>query len=113
MIVLCMRKKRWEAVKELSQWGVEEVAECGFIHCSTLENFCYVACEFEQEELVIACIDENMLNSEVRYELDEASGQLFPHIYGLINQQAVIDILPYLHDEDGHWQANEGFAKLN
>ena len=38
---------------------------------------------------------------ELRYEDGDNCGREYPHVYGLINNNAVITVLPYLRDKDG------------
>ena len=45
-----------------------------------------------EQTLVVLVIDPAKLSSEVRYE--PADGQFFPHIYGPIEPEAVIEVRP-------------------
>ncbi len=70
--------------------------EEGFIHCSTdLAQVSAVLDRFYrgiEDTLVLLVIDPHLLDAEVRHE--PADGQLFPHIYGPIPIQAVIEVRP-------------------
>lgn len=111
MILHCIKKTDWEDRKNKTSWGEEELAIDGFIHCSTIELFWRVTKFFEEveDELVILCIDEDKLESEVIYEDKENTGKLFPHVYGLINNDAVVDVLPYLRNKKGQYTKNKEF----
>ena len=50
MIVHCMRKVDWEAIKDKEFWGEEQLEKEGFIHCSKVEQFDYVAPSFENKD---------------------------------------------------------------
>jgi uncharacterized protein (DUF952 family) len=39
----------------------------------------------------------------VRDEDLDGSGQTFPHIYGPLNLDAVVDVRPYVRAENGRW----------
>lgn len=52
--------------------------------------------------MVIVCIDENKLESEVKFEDGDHYGRYYPHVYGLINNSAVIQGLPFLRDKSGN-----------
>lgn len=52
-------------------------------------------------------IDTDKLEVEVRWEDGDDSGGSYPHIYGLINLDAVTAVLPYLRDENGMWIKND------
>ena len=50
MILHCMRKVDWEAIKDKEFWGEEQLEKEGFIHCSKVEQFDYVAPSFENKD---------------------------------------------------------------
>ena len=50
MIVHCMRKVDWEAIKDKEFWGEEQLEKEGFIHCSKVEQFDYVEPSFENKD---------------------------------------------------------------
>lgn len=108
MIVHCIRKVDWEAIKDKEFWGEEQLEKEGFIHCSKVEQFDYVAPSFENKkyEFVLLCIEENKLISEVKYEDSDACGMYFPHVYGLINNDSILMVLPFLKDASGHYKRN-------
>ena len=71
----------------------------GFIHCSTREQAVATANNFfrGQRDLLILRIDENRLRAELRYETPATEGdnrarELFPHIYGPLNLDAVVAV---------------------
>ena len=47
-------------------------------------------------------IDEEKVVSKIKYE-DAGNGKYYPHIYGSLNIDAVIDIIPYNADESGNF----------
>lgn len=111
MIIHCMLKSKWDERKDKKEWGDEELKQEGFIHCSTIEYFWRVAPNFldVEEPMVILCIDEKKLISEVRYEDGDNCGRFYPHIYGTVNNEAVIKVLPFLKAIDGKLQKNPEF----
>ena len=108
MILHCIKSSLWEERKALPVWGEKELLSEGFIHCSTVEYFWRVAPNFkaEKEKLLLLCIDEEKLTAEVRYEDGDGVGRAYPHIYGLVNNDAVSVVLPFLRDENGDWLKN-------
>ena len=114
MILHCMKKATWEERRNKTSWGKRNFDAEGFIHCSTVEYFWRVAPNFIdiKEELVIVCIDEDKLTSEVRYEDGDNCGRAYPHVYGLINNDAVIKVLPFVRDENGRYVKNPEFKEV-
>jgi len=103
-----MKKSLWEERKNSLCWGQSEIEREGFIHCSTVEYFWRVSGNFAsvREEMVLIVIDEGKLRSEVRYEDGDNCARAYPHVYGLINNDAVKQALPYLRHADGTWIKN-------
>ena len=111
VILHSINKSSWEKVKNSKIWGKELIEKEGFIHCSTIEYFWRVAPNFKdvKEELLLLVIDENKLTSTVKYEDGDNCGRAYPHVYGEINNDAIINILPFLKDENSNWIKNEEF----
>lgn len=111
MILHCMKKSTWEDRKTKAYWGQRNIDAEGFLHCSTVEYFWRVAPNFDniEDELVLVCLDEDKIESEVRYEDGDNCGRAYPHVYGLINNSAVIMVLPFLRDENGKYIKNIEF----
>jgi len=83
----------------------------GFIHCSTVRQVLPVAAQFYkgQSGLVLLEIDPKRLASELRWEAPAGGaapagvpeGEAFPHIYGTVNLDAVIQVLEFEPDPNG------------
>ncbi|KKM13251.1 hypothetical protein LCGC14_1718170 [marine sediment metagenome] len=103
-IILHITKREvWEAARESGAYAAESLESQGFIHCSTPEQALAVA-DFlfrGQRDLVLLCIDEALLQSDVRYENLEGGQKLFPHVYGPIDLDSVVDVLDFPPTEDG------------
>ena len=63
------------------------------------------------EELVLVCIDEKKLTSEVRFEDGDNCGRYYSHVYGLINNSAVMQVLPFQKDILGNYMKNKELLK--
>jgi len=74
----------------------------GFIHCSTREQVVWVANQRfrDVDGLVLLVIDINQVKPAIRYESVE-EGELFPHIYGPLNSDAVTDVVAFVQGSDG------------
>ena len=114
MILHCVKKSIWEERKNKEYWGQRNLDAEGFLHCSTIDYFWRIIWLFEeeQEEFVIVCIDEEKLESEVCYEDGDNCGRAYPHIYGLVNNSAVVDVLPFLRDASGKYVKNPAFLNV-
>lgn len=75
----------------------------GFIHASTANQVETVANALYSgaSGLVVLLIDTARLDPEVRYESAAGSDEQFPHIYGPLNIDAVINQLPFAQDDSG------------
>ncbi|MEP7113696.1 MAG: DUF952 domain-containing protein [Ilumatobacteraceae bacterium] len=69
-----------------------DLAEEGYIHCSTAEQWPGVIERFyaDAHDLLLLHIDETKLTSPLVYEQLPGMPEPFPHIYGPINVDAVV-----------------------
>jgi uncharacterized protein (DUF952 family) len=76
----------------------------GFIHCSYRNQVEWAANRFyaAEPELLVLSLDPSRLTSPVRDE-DPGNGELFPHIYGPIQPEAVTAVDQMQHGTDGRW----------
>ena len=88
-------KKEWEIVQISGYYKATSLATEGFIHCSTAEQVNGVLERYfkGQTNLVKLVIDTSKLTPELKYELAPSINEYFPHVYGEINIDAVIDIV--------------------
>ncbi|BAY88218.1 MULTISPECIES: DUF952 domain-containing protein [unclassified Tolypothrix] len=93
---------QWEEAKTLGSYRADSLETEGFIHCSEANQILKVANRFfkHQKGLVILFIDADQVKAEVRYEEAEI-GELFPHIYGKLNIDAVFQVINFESGEDG------------
>ena len=85
----------WETAKHQGFYESTSLKEEGFIHCS-LEN--QVAGVLEryfagQTNLVKLVIDTEKLTSRFVYDWSPSTADTFPHVYGVINLDAVLDVI--------------------
>jgi uncharacterized protein (DUF952 family) len=102
---------QWQAAKEAGSYRVSTRGRSlddgvTFIHASRPEQVSVVAnfvYDDVTEPLCLLVIDTERLTSAVRDEDLDGSGQTFPHIYGPLNLDAVVDVRPYVRAENGRW----------
>jgi uncharacterized protein (DUF952 family) len=95
IILHCMKKQTWEKIRFNDFHSDLSIESCGFIHCSDPQNFWRVIHHFKdiQEDLVLLIIDPSLLRSPVKWEDLDKCGRNYPHIYGKLNLDAVIDCI--------------------
>jgi uncharacterized protein (DUF952 family) len=83
------------------------LAEEGFIHCSDASQVAGVANHFYPGELdlLLLVIDPERVTSRVQY--DPVADQRFPHIYGPLNVDAVLEARPFAAGPDGTFRFTE------
>ncbi len=95
------KRIEWENAKLVGSYRAESLESEGFIHCSTRSQLTKTANKFfkNQTNLVLLYIDENQVASEIKYE--PADNDLFPHIYGELNLDAVYQVIDIEPDTEG------------
>ncbi|MGB7341333.1 MAG: DUF952 domain-containing protein [Phototrophicaceae bacterium] len=104
----------WKMAQQAGTYSAPSLDTEGFIHCSTREQVLPVANAFymNEEELVILCINEDKLEADVKWEAPahiegheppaNSDDNLFPHIYGIINIDAVDNYVMMPKDDSGY-----------
>jgi uncharacterized protein (DUF952 family) len=104
LILHVTSRNAWSAAQKSRHYAADSLAGEGFIHCSKADQVIRVANILftGQHGLVLLVIDPERLTSELRWEpgVDSAS-ELFPHIYGPINLDAVLEIVGFEPDAAG------------
>jgi uncharacterized protein (DUF952 family) len=101
-------RAEWERARADGQYTRSTVdktlAEEGFIHASQASQVTRTANKFYRDvpgELLVLVIDTDLLRAEVRYEDVPGAELPFPHIYGPLNADAVIETRPLAPGPDG------------
>lgn len=83
----------WEKVRQQDEYRPASLAEVGFIHFSTRTQVAGTLARFYagQTGLLLLCVTVTRLKNEIRYE--PAEGQEFPHLYGALNLDAVVEVI--------------------
>ncbi len=102
----------WEKAQQAGEYTAPSLAQEGFIHASTGEQVTGTANLFFRSQLglVLLVIDTERLRSELRYDAVQTHGaeQRFPHIYGPLNLDAVIDVLDFQPNSEGLFRFSAG-----
>ncbi|MCC5620438.1 DUF952 domain-containing protein [Nostoc sp. CHAB 5715] len=107
------KRQQWEPAKNLGTYRADSLDSEGFIHCSKSTQILKVAKRFfdNQKELVLLFIDSEKVQAEIRYEPAEI-GELFPHIYGELNIDAVYQVIDFEAGEDGLFELPQEVINL-
>jgi uncharacterized protein (DUF952 family) len=97
LVHLCLRQD-WEQGVQAGEYRTTSLDEVGFIHLSRPEQIQGVAKRYYAglQGLVLLWIDPHKLSAEVRWE--PSDGQIFPHLYGPLNLEAVQSVQDFSPD---------------
>jgi release factor glutamine methyltransferase len=100
LVHLCTRAD-WKTAQEMGHYQPASLSTEGFIHLSHPDQILKVANTFYRglPEATLLWIDSTRLQAELRWETVDAD--VFPHLYGALNLNAVIAISKLIPDSDG------------
>lgn len=111
-------KVEWEAAQRAGSYTTSTLGrtleEEGFIHASHEDQWQGVRQAFYggvTEPLVLLAIDPARLSARVVEEVPEGADRAFPHIYGPLNVDAVVRVIP-LDDHGEPVGAGESFSAI-
>jgi uncharacterized protein (DUF952 family) len=88
-------REAWTKACETGSYVTPSLKEEGFIHCSELSQVEDIKSRFYAgvQDLVLLTIDTEKLTSQLIFEWSPSVQSTFPHIYGPINPDAVVDLV--------------------
>lgn len=112
IILHITRQQEWQAALESGAYQTPSLATEGFIHCSTEAQVLRVANNFYrgQTDLVLLLMDTVKLVAPLKFEApinpqtgqpEAGSNDLFPHVYGAVNLEAVVKVVAFPPQADG------------
>ena len=103
----------WQQARQRGDYRAESLETEGFIHCSTEEQVVPVAEHLFKgdQDLCLLMIEPSLLASDLKWEPPAdgtpppgvSEGDLFPHIYGPINLDAVVKVFDLQSNPDGKY----------
>ena len=107
------------AARQTGVYRTESLSGEGFIHFSNLHQVLQVANRFYtgQNGLVLLEVDPSRLRAELKFEAPvhpasaaplPGSGQLFPHLYGPLNLDAVVAVYDFVPKAGGKFSLPAG-----
>ena len=95
----------WEAARSKKEYRADSLALEGFIHCSKdhvqvlgVANRLYNG----RRDMLVLEVETDRLTSPLKHE-PSRSGEIYPHIYGPLNTDAVMRVLSLVVDDDGRF----------
>jgi uncharacterized protein (DUF952 family) len=101
------RRREWEDARRVGSYAIstrdQSLDDVGFIHCSYAHQVAGTANRYYagEPDLVLLVIDPERLAAPLRAEPPAAGAEPYPHIYGPLNTEAVVDVLPYAPSANG------------
>ena len=105
----------WQEAQQRGDYRAESLESEGFIHCSTRTQVLPVAEKYYkgQTGMLLLTIDPALLAAELRWEPPSGgapppgvpAGELFPHVYGPINLDAIVKIYDLESNPNGSYKS--------
>ncbi len=113
IILHITNRQDWEDAQAAGRYQADTLASEGFIHCSTPEQVVSVANALypARQDLVLLGIDPARLTAPVRYENLQGEDELFPHLYGPLNLEAVVRVWEFVPDLEGRFSLPPDLAE--
>lgn len=105
-IIYCLVPKTyWEQWAGRDHYLPRDYEQEGFIHATKGDELLEVVAnrvyKAFTDELLVLVVDESKTTSPIKYE-QAKDGLLYPHIYGPLNQDAIMDVKKMERNSD-HW----------
>jgi uncharacterized protein (DUF952 family) len=96
--------QEWESSLATGQYAAVSLGSEGFIHFSGASQVIATANRYYKGQwgLVLLQVDVKRLAAELKYE-KAPSGELFPHLYGPLNLDAVQKVYPFEPEGNGEF----------
>ncbi|MGD0675155.1 MAG: DUF952 domain-containing protein [Polyangiaceae bacterium] len=104
-----VRRDEWERAETTGIYACGSLANEGFIHFSTDRQLLRSAERFfaGRDDVVVIAVREDRVTASLRFEC--ADGEFFPHLYGALNLDAVVEVVP-LPLVNGRFDVPEAWA---
>ena len=101
----------WQAAKASGAYTTSTLGVTldheGFLHCSRDSQAGRVLAKYYanvQEPLTLLTVDTNLLTSPWQFDAVPGADLSFPHIYGPLNPDAVVNATPLTKGRTGEWE---------
>jgi uncharacterized protein (DUF952 family) len=88
-------RKQWEEAQKIGHYDSDTLATEGFIHCSTEPQVAGVLKRYYQGQtnLIKLKIEKSKVERPLVFELASSINEVFPHIHGALNLNAVVEVI--------------------
>ena len=102
----------WKQALELGSYQPPSLISEGFIHFSTLTQVVHTANRYYPavDDLCLLVADVDKLAADVQMENTVGGTELFPHLYGPLNLEAVVKVVEFPHDAAGEFYLPDDLA---
>lgn len=93
ILIVNVSEEYYNITKNQNIFGKELLKDEGFIHASSIEQFPLIIPRLEKKggNFMVLFIDTDKLSANIKWEYSKSLNQDFPHIYGEINKDAVVN----------------------
>jgi len=111
MILHITTRNQWQEAVLLGSYYTSSLDDEGFIHCSTQQQILRSANEYYhgQSDLLLLCIISSAVKAPIIYEDSYNKGETYPHIYGTLNLDAVLQLFDFPSNMDGSFSLPADF----
>lgn len=104
-------RAHWQQAEAIGVYEADSLQLEGFIHCSLPAQVVQTANRYfrGQTGLVLLCIEADRVQADIRYE-GIAGGEQFPHLYGPLNLDAVMQVLDFEPRSEGLFELPPAIA---
>ena len=115
LILHITQRSAWDAARQTGSYPQPPISPNSFVHCSRPDQVVRVANAIFRDtpDLVLLCIDTNLLTAPLDPAGLEEGDEDFPHIHGQINLDAVVAVLDFPPNEDGDFALPESIGEVN
>lgn len=101
-----VKQEEWKKQKKDGKYHPESLESEGYIHCSSGSQIQETANRrFKgEDDLMLIVINTTLISPELKYETDKEHGKTYPHIYGPLNLDAVVDKITLAPENDGTFE---------
>ena len=95
MIYHVTTKSEWVNAMSIGKYEAPSLHSEGFIHLSKQDQVSGVLERYYKgvSDLVLLHVDETLLSAELKYELSPSVNEEFPHLFGALNVEAVVNVV--------------------